>query len=125
MFFFFLVLHIVALILLARTILWTSKTYSIATTIHNLPIVGIWILLLLGAVSLSLFHPWVYLSIGIPFGIFQFVLESIDIPGRPSYNLLGKLISALSIVFLWPELGSLTLFCLWHADKIVDEEPEP
>jgi hypothetical protein len=115
----------VALILLARTILWTSKTYSIATTIHNLPIIGIWILLLLGAISLSLFHHWVYLSIGIPFGIFQFILESIDIPGRPSYNLPGKIFSAFSIVFLWPELGSLTLFCLWHADKIVDEEREP
>jgi hypothetical protein len=120
----FLFLHIVALILLTRTVWWASKNYSIPLTFSNLPIMGIWVLALFGTIYLSLFHPWIYLMIGIPLGLFQLILESIELPGRPNYSFLGKLLSALSVIFLWPELGSFTIFCVWHADKIVDEEPK-
>lgn len=122
---FFSILHTIGLLLLIREVLWTAKTYSILPTIHNLPILGMWALILLGTIYLSLFHPWIYLGVGIPFGIFQFILESIDLPGRPNFSLLGKVLSALSVVFLWPELGSYTIFCVWNADKIIDEEPKP
>lgn len=125
MIFFFALLHIVALFLLIRTVWWTSKTYSITPTIHNLPIIGMWVLMLISTILLSLLHPWIYLLIGLPFGIFQLVINSIEIPGRPNYSLLGKILSAFSVVFLWPELGSFSIFCVWHADKIVDEEPKP
>lgn len=125
MVFFLTLLHIVALFLLIRTVWWTSKTYSITLTFHNLPIVGIWVLMLISGILLSLLHPWIYLSIGLPFGMFNLVLDCIEIPGRPNHSLLGKILSALSVVFLWPELVSFSIFCVWHADKIVDEEPKP
>lgn len=118
-------LHLVAMILLVRTFWWVHRTYSIPITIHNLPIIGIGTILLFGAISLSFFYPLIYLIMGTMFGMFQFVLESIEIPGRPNYTFLGKIISSLSVVFFWPELGSFTFFCLWHADKMVDEEPKP
>lgn len=121
----FLILHFIAMILLIRTVWWAYRNYSIPITIHDLPILGIWTLLLFGAISISIFYPLTYLIIGGIFGMFQFILESIEIPGRPNYLFLGKLISSLSVVFLWPELGSFTFFCLWHADKMSDEESEP
>lgn len=123
--FVFILAHLIAIILLVRTVWWSYKNYSIPMTTHDLPVLGIWVLLLFGTISLSIFYPLTYLIIGSLFGMFQFVLESIEIPGRPNYSFLGKLISSLSVVFFWPELGSFTFFCLWHADKIIDEEPEP
>jgi len=121
----FIFLHSIAMILLIRTIWWACKNYSIRLTIHNFPIIGIGSLLLFGFIGLSIFYPFTYLVMGSLFGMFQFILESIEIPGRPNYSFLGKLISSLAVVFFWPELGSFTFFCLWHADKMIDEEPKP
>jgi hypothetical protein len=121
----FIFLHTLALIFLIRSIWWAVKAYSIPLTSHSLPIIGIWGLLLLATIWLSIMHPWIYLWVGAVLGLFQFTLDSIEIPGRPNYSLLGKLVSATSVVALWPELGSFTIFCVWHADKIIDEEFKP
>lgn len=117
-------LHLFGTILLVRATWQDARTYSIPITIHNVPILGIWALILAGCIWLSLAHPWIYLVIGFLLGMFQFIIESIEIPDRPRYALPGRILSALSVMLLWPELASFTIFCIWHADKIPDEEPK-
>jgi len=123
MIFFVLVLHAIALLLLMRTIWWMSKQHQILPTIHNLLILGLWAFGLLFAIYLSVSHPWIYLGVGAVLGLFQFVIDSIELPGRPNYSVSTKIALAIPVVLAWPEWISFTIFCIWHADKInLDEE---
>lgn len=120
---FVLVLQFLGIAFLLQLIYTFCKIFKISINIHNLPILLIGFLIMLGAISLSLVNWLWYLPTGAILSAICWYLNSVEVPSGSIVPLFSKVRTSLIALFFWPQALYILVFIFLNFNKIY-EKPE-
>lgn len=106
-------LQVMATLILAFAIRHASKIYDIPLTIHNTPIVVMWILGMMAMLWLSITFPLIYLGVGFICGMLLLATSELSDSSKISSALIS-----LSAIFIWVQITAFVAFVILNQDKI-------
>lgn len=120
---FILLLQIVASLILMKLVWWGHKKFKLNVTFHNLPIIIMCLLLIVGGSYLALYNGWMYFPVGALLGAFIWTLNSIVVHEQQTQSWAGKMLISLIVCLVWPQIIVFMIFYGLNSDKInLDEE---
>lgn len=107
---------------LAIQIVYTlCRMFHISINIHNLPVLIIGLMIMLGAISLSYFNLLWYVPTGMLLSALCWYLNSVDMPDANPVALHNKIRTSVLALVFWPQTLFILGFILMNFDKIYEK----
>lgn len=114
------ILQFIANVLLTITLIHASIIYKISITIHNFPIILLWIIGLIGVSILSIMHLNMFIMAGSFIGFLIWSALSM----LSSNGVIKKIFMCLLGVVFWSQILTIMIFFMMHEDRIEEFDHE-
>jgi len=119
---FLFIIHLAALLILARLLLYAVKTYKIPVNMYNIPIAIFVLVGLIGSIYVTLTHAAWAIIPAIIISIVMWFVNSARTPEGESVAFSGKVMLSLVTLVIWPEVIVFAIFFLSNYSKIIEYE---
>lgn len=106
-------LQVIATVILGFAIRYACRIYDISLTIHNAPVVIMWIVGLITMLWLSITFPLIYLGVGFICGMLLLSTSELSSSSKTS-----SVIMSMISIFVWAQVTAFIAFVLLNSDKI-------
>jgi hypothetical protein len=116
-----LIVHFLGTTFALHIVYTLCKMFKISINIHNLPVLLIGFMIMLGAISLSIFNLLWYVPTGMILSAACWYLNSIDLAGSGPVPLHSRIRTSVLALIFWPQTLFVLGFILLNFDKIYEK----